>query len=140
MRAAARATRDDEAAQAERIGDRDDVRDEVGDDAARPARRFAVPRPVDGEAADAVAGVDGRVEPPADPAAGGPVDHEARDAGGIAPLRDGERAPVRKREAMLDVFGYLDVRKRDHVAPLLCPRRQDRDDEASGEMAQGLIP
>ena len=72
VRTAAGATSDREPIRAQRIGDRENVRQDACDTAARQPRRFTVARAIERQAPDPMAGVDGRVVPPADATAGVP--------------------------------------------------------------------
>lgn len=105
---------DHESVDPEDLRDPLDVGDDVGHRAVAQSRRLSVAGSVEGEPAQAVAPVDRRVLPPADPSAGRPVDREPWQPLRVAPLGNGERTAVGHLDPMLDVLGD-DVRVANHV-------------------------
>jgi hypothetical protein len=101
--AAAGAAGDGERRDAKRVCDEGDVGNDVGDGSTWLACRLPIPWSVQREAAQAVSGIDGRIFPAADPPARSPMQGEEPQPCRVAPLGDGQGAPVRCREAVLDV-------------------------------------
>jgi hypothetical protein len=104
VRSAAGAARDGERRDAKRVSDEGDVGNDVGDRSTRLACRLPIPWSVQREPAQAVAGIDGGVFPAADPPARRPVQGDEAQPGRVAPLSDGQGAPIRCREAVLDML------------------------------------